>query len=318
MNTRNVGIMGVAAVVIVVCLLYSWVQYGDDGVDETQDETFDGTWYPVYSYRTGLEAEIILPESFEVVSGDGVVTMSAEGVSRTFTIVSDHEAVSSDGYQSQLYLEDGTLYLIQMYSDPDLHGLIYIAMSGDSRATLPSDPVDISGASYDVTVRMCNGVEFRETVAEGVLAVDTHSFHIAKGIVSFGSSDMSFTGFVKTDGTRVVVTGYSERDGGYYPFNMVLDDGAMFSATGSPGSQYTYAGSSDGFSTDMTEGEAVLGDETLEVHLEDGLVNIINDRAFYPGSVVWTLGDDLVLFGSWSVLAYDGSEYAFLAQNIMA
>lgn len=318
MNSKNIKILGVAAAVIVVCLLYSWVQYGDDGVDETQTETFDGTWYPVYTYSAGMDGMPDIPGSFVVTTSGGSVTLGADDGAMEFTKVSDREAVSTEGYQVQLYLEDGILYVLQIYTDADLHGLVYVAMSRDSQASLPSDPVDISGASYGVSVRMCNGVEFRETVAEGILTIDEHAFHIASGTVSFGDFETTYRGFVKTDGERSVVTGFAVRDGAWYPFNMVVGDGVMFTVTGSPGTQYSYAGSSSGFATDLPDGEVSVQGDVLEVHIEDGLVNVLNDRVFYPGSVVWTLGDDLVLFGFGSVLAHDGSGYVFLAENVVA
>ena len=42
MNPKNVRTMAVAAVVIVICLLFSWVQYGGSPSEE-QDGGFDGT-----------------------------------------------------------------------------------------------------------------------------------------------------------------------------------------------------------------------------------------------------------------------------------
>ena len=60
MNPKNVRTMAVAAVVIVICLLFSWVQYGGSPSEE-QDGGFDGTWYPVYSYNSGIPAEVTVP-----------------------------------------------------------------------------------------------------------------------------------------------------------------------------------------------------------------------------------------------------------------
>lgn len=42
MNPKNVRTMAVAAVVIVICLLFSWAQYGGSPSEE-QDGGFDGT-----------------------------------------------------------------------------------------------------------------------------------------------------------------------------------------------------------------------------------------------------------------------------------
>ena len=65
MNVKNVKLMAVAAVIIAVCLLFSWVQYGDESPEV--DDTFDGVWYPVYTYDSGISAEITAPEQLEAI-----------------------------------------------------------------------------------------------------------------------------------------------------------------------------------------------------------------------------------------------------------
>ena len=144
MNVKNVKLMAVAAVIIAVCLLFSWVQYGDESPEV--DDTFDGVWYPVYTYDSGISAEITAPEQLEATVAGGSVILT-DGVDTVeYILISEHEAVSvSSGVANQLYLEDGTLYLISVYDEPDLNGIIYMAMSKDASADLPDDRVDLTG-----------------------------------------------------------------------------------------------------------------------------------------------------------------------------
>ena len=184
MNPKNVRTMAVAAVVIVICLLFSWVQYGGSPSEE-QDGGFDGTWYPVYSYNSGIPAEVTVPESLTASSDDHSVTLS-------------------DG-ASEL--------LVTVYDDAEINGIIYIAMSRDSTATLPSDRVDLTGTTLETSVSMSDGESFT-AMPSAILTIESHSFHIAKGTVASEGGSYDFTGFVKSDGTRSVIVGcYVASDG---------------------------------------------------------------------------------------------------------
>ena len=65
MNAKNIKMMAVAAVIIVICLLFSWVNYGN-GAGDGQEDSFEGTWYPVYSYESGTDFVVDVPEYLEV------------------------------------------------------------------------------------------------------------------------------------------------------------------------------------------------------------------------------------------------------------
>ena len=162
MNANNVKMMAAAAVVIVICLLFSWVQYGgESGDDPEQEESFEGVWYPVYTYNSGITGEIAAPEQLTASVVDGVVSIVDGETALAFPMVSDREAVSErDGVGYQLYLEDDILYLITIFDDRDMSGIVYMAMSRDSTATLPSDKVDLSGTTMDMAGAVSNGVEF--------------------------------------------------------------------------------------------------------------------------------------------------------------
>lgn len=310
MNAKNVRTMAVTAVVIVICLLFSWVQYGDTQSEDRPGYTFDGTWYPVYSYSSGGDLEVNVPESVEIVSSDGTLTVGYLGYTTEFRTMSDREAVSvEDGIRVQLYLEGDNLFLIQESFEPS--AIAYVAMTRDSTATLPSDLVDLEGSSYDVTLRMTDGKEFQDTGAEATVTVDSHSFHVARMTIASGDTVSDAIGFVKSDGQRTVVTGAISGPEGQGQFNMVVEDGqvsvSMFVGYN------CYVGGSTEVVTDLSDGELLFdGGVVMEVDVEAGMATIGNGSEYVPGMVLWTMGDDYLSFGV-SVLYQTGSEYRLLA-----
>ena len=239
-----------------------------------------------------------------------------------FPMVSDCEAVSErDGVGYQLYLEDGILYLIMIFDDRDMSGIVYMAMSGDSTATLPSDKVDLSGTTMDMTGAVSNGVEFNNG-GQVTFAVDSHAFHVAKGTIVSEDRSYEFTGFVKSDGSRSVIIGCcTGADGSTGIINAVVEGGeGAFSFN--DGYAYMYGGQTSGMTTSLVDGtiDVVTSFETLvfEVDVEGCLANVMNELGYFPGAVMWTLGDDCLLFGYGSVAAFDGSEYVFVLNKMVA
>ena len=55
-----------------------------------------------------------------------------------------------------------------------------------------------------------------------------------------------------------------------------------------------------------------------DVDVEGCLANVVGDVICFPASVMWTLGDDYLLFGSGSIAAADGSEYFLVVNNLVA
>ena len=313
MNPKNVRTMAAAAVVIVICLLFSWVQYGDVSQDgDVPEDSLEGTWHPVYSYNSGLDVVINVPDSLDVTVEGESVMLGTDGQYLEFRMVSDREAVSvNDGRDYQLYLEDGTLYLITIHRTSDVHGIVYVAMSRDATATLPSDVVDLEGSQYDMVLRMTNGYEFREMEIAADVTVDSHAFHIVRVTVAMESGSVGAIGFVKSDGSRTVITGaIVEGSDSYGQFNMVIDgDGVMLSMS----TRYAYAGGTDGVATDLGNGDLALPDGTImDVVVEAGMAAIGDDSGYAPGMVCWTMGDDYITSGK-TVIVWDGSSYTVLA-----
>ena len=323
MNANNVKMMAAAAVVIVICLLFSWVQYGGDpGDDSAQEDSFEGVWYPVYTYNSGIAGEITAPEQLTASVADGVVSIADGETTLRFPMVSDCEAVSErDGVGYQLYLEDGILYMITIFDDRDMSGIVYMAMSRDSAATLPSDRVDLSGTTLEMTGAVCNGVDFNNG-GQVTFAVDSHAFHVAKGTIVSENRSYEFTGFVKSDGSGSVIIGCcTGADGFTGTINAVVEGGeGAFSFN--DGYAYMYGGQTPGMTVDLVDGtiDVVTSFETLvfEVDIEGCLANVTNELGYFPGAVMWTLGDDCLLFGYGSVAAFDGSEYVFVLNNMVA
>ena len=200
MNAKNIKMMAVAAVIIVICLLFSWVNYGN-GAGDGQEDSFEGTWYPVYSYESGTDFVVDVPEYLEATVSEGIVSLTYQGSTINYTLISDVEAVSPTyGVEYQLYLEDGILYMFSIGAGDGNHGLAYIAMSRDSTATLPSDRVDLTGTASELTFHMCNGAEFRPTEYVASITVDSNSFHVAEGTILMDGLSIDYSGFVKSDG----------------------------------------------------------------------------------------------------------------------
>lgn len=216
MKSKNVSIIVAAAVIIAICLLFSWVQYGGDHGQQQDDGSFEGTWMPVYSYTPGGETPVAPGDL--TVTADGAVLVCTNGETATeYRMVQERLYQTDDGY-SVLYLEDGVLYSMTYAEDG---GFSYAAYSRDSHATLPSDPMDLSGTTYGIQL-VAGG-----TQAEGVLTIDSHSFHVIRGTLTYGETSVSFTGFVMTlDSVYVQGQGQLGEDVG--EFACVITDGRAY------------------------------------------------------------------------------------------
>ena len=270
----------------------------------------------VYSNVFGNESGGSVGEFTATVSGDSV-RLSGEYVSGTYILMSDREAVSVDaGAGTQIYLEDGFLYLVSVFYMGGTTGIVYVVASQNASLTPPDDPSDLAGISMDMTVRRCNGIEFRDSVPV-TFTVDSHSRHIASGTIESDVASYGFSGFVKTDGSRSVILGSYWDNHGHGAFYAVVEGGE---AAFSMGGGISRSGHSPGFATDLTDGvliaEASAGNLLFEVDADAGLANIVGDIARYPATVMWTLGDDCLVFGNGSVAVFDASEYVFLVNRL--
>lgn len=324
MNAKNIKMMAVVAAIIVICLLFSWVNYGN-GAGDGQEDSFEGTWYPVYSYESGTDFVVDVPEYLEATVSEGTVSLTYQGSTIEFMLISDVEAVSPTyGVEYQLYLEDGILYMFSIGAGDGDHGLAYIAMSRDSSATLPSDRVDLTGTASELTFRMCNGAEFRPTEYPASITVDSNSFHVAEGTILMDGLTIDYSGFVKSDGSRSIITGYySDTDGGVGKIDVLVEDGQVAVAMDRT---YAVVSQPEGLDTDLGDGmltiETGSGSYTMDVDVSGGLVNVSGDAGstyiFIPGTVLWTMGDDYVLMKGGSILSYDGSEYSLVVNRFVA
>ena len=309
MNPKNIRTMAVAAVVIVMCLLFSWVQYGDH-VPEESDDRFEGVWYPVYTYDSGMSAEISVPEFLEITVADGTVLLTDGANTAEYILVSEHEAVSAFvGVTNQLYLEDGTLYLISVYDEPQLNGIVYMAMSRDASATLTDDRVDLTGYSAEVGWGLPDGDGFDYPDDRGMFAVDSSSFHIAKGSVVSGNFDIRFTGFVKSDAEETVIFGYyTDADGGAGLFNAAIIDEEVTAAVMYPDAVFSFMSAelptNLGYGTIVEDGSQ----SRFEVAAENGMAYVFY-RNYILGMFMWTLGEDYLYLEDGSVLSYDDGHY---------
>ncbi len=105
MNAKSVNIIAVTAIVIVMCLLFSWVQYNDQ--DGDAGEGMSGEWYPVYVYRIDSVADTEVPKSLTVTVERFSVTVTYGQSVTDFVLASDCEGVSAAGYSAQPCLDAG-------------------------------------------------------------------------------------------------------------------------------------------------------------------------------------------------------------------
>ena len=308
MNSKNVKLMAAAAVIIVVCLLFSWVQYGDEAPRES-DDSFEGVWYPVYTYNSGMSAEMSAPEQLEATVVDGSVELTDGGIVMEYVLVSEHEAVSaSAGATKQLYLEDGMLYLIYVYDDPDLNGMIYMAMSRDASATLPDDRIDITGFQAETGWGMVDGRGFQYPSDLATFSVESDSFHIARGTIVSSNFDVDFIGFVKSDAEETVVVGcYTDADGSAGLFNAVIIDGDVTAALMYRDTVVSFFTAE--LPTNLAPGKLIVdGSVVGQVDVENGMA-YASYQGFVPGTFMWTLDEDFVCLEDGSLLSYDGGAY---------
>ena len=206
-----------------------------------------------------------------------------------------------------------------MYGDAEINGIIYIAMSRDSTATLPSDRVDLTGTTLETSVSMSDGESFT-AMPSATLTVESHSFHIAKGTVASEGGSFDFTGFVKSDGTRSVIVGcYVASDGSVGMFDAVIEGGeGAFALEGINVIVGQTSGMTSGLPDGSIEIETHFDTMVFDVDVEGCLANMVGDVICFPASVMWTLGDDYLLFGSGSIAVADGSEYFLVVNNLVA
>lgn len=313
MNPQNIRTMAVAAVVIVACLLYSWVQYDGPEAEGPTLEDADGTWTTLYTYYTDGMSMDGVPGEFSLTYLDGTVVMEAEGLSLEFVEVSDREAVWTGGYDTQIYLEGDILYLVSLGAGS---GMGYMAMSRDGGVTLPSDAVDLTGLESAVVVITSDRDGAVGASYEGTLRVTSDSFHVARGTVSVGSSVLSFAGFVKTDGGRTVIAGVCDSDAGSALFGCVFEDGEVMFSTTACGDTL-YAGGSPGASVESGDGPVTVDGIAMDLEVDSGLVAVSPGGIVLMGAVMWTLDGEIAVLSLGVVIVGEGGSYSVVAGSAM-
>ena len=322
MKAGNASIMAVAAVVVVACLLFSWAYLDDSASDDDAERgTFDGTWYPVYESSVGDDVVISEPEMLFATDNGHVVTLTDGELTLEYVKISDREAVGSS-YASQLYLEDGVLYMVYISADPDIPGMLYIAMSQDPDADVGLAEPDLIGLSWDVEVRSTNGDDVRDARA-GNIEITDHTDRIASGTASVEDSDSrQFYAFVKEGADRTVLVGYMEDSADCRLFSCVIEGGeVMFSIIGddsligiaslasSSGFPETFSGHMAVETSPGTLDVAVTGDRGLFM-MDLGTVGA-------PGALTWSLEGEYVLFGFGSLAHWGGDGFALIVNNMV-
>ena len=322
MRSGNVSIIAAVAVIVAICLLFSWVYLDDSASDDDSGrETFDGTWYPVYESSVGDDVVISEPERLVATDDGSVVTLTDGESTLEYVKISDREAVGSS-YGSQLYLEDGVLYMVHISADPDFPGMLYVAMTQDSDADVDFAEPDLIGLSWDLELCTTNGYEIRDARA-GSIEITDHTDRIASGTASVEDSDSrQFYAFVKEGADRTVLVGYMEDSADCRLFSCVIEGGeVMFSIIGddsligiaslasSSGFPETFSGHMAVETSPGTLDVAVTGDRGLFM-MDLGTVGA-------PGALTWSLEGEYVLFGFGSLAHWGGDGYALIVNNMV-
>ena len=322
MKAGNASIMAVAAVVVALCLLFSWVYLDDPASDDDAGrETFDGMWYPVYESSVGDDIVITEPEMLVATDDGSVVTLTDGESTREYVKISDREAVGSS-YASQLYLEDGMLYMIYISADSDFPGMLYVAMTQDPDADVDFAEPDLIGLLWDVELLSTNGYEVRDARA-GSIEITDHTDRIASGTVSVENTDSrQFHAFVKEGADRTVLIGFMEDsancrlfscviEGGEVMFSIIRDDSLTGIASLASSSGFPEAPSGH-MSVETTDGAldvAVTGDRGLFM-MDLGVVGA-------PGVLTWSLEGEYVLSGFGSLALWNGDGYELVVNNMV-
>ncbi len=141
MNRKNIGVIAVTAIIILVCLLFSWTSYDDDSQvrwDEAEDE-----WSLIYTYSTGGErpnypAEVVL------MSSGKTLTLTSDTISGEVIRITGTDAqISGQDNGLQLYFDGNYLYIIHKSESGEI--LTYGAYSRGTSAEFPG----ILGADED-------------------------------------------------------------------------------------------------------------------------------------------------------------------------
>lgn len=322
MKAGNASIMAVAAVVVVACLLFSWAYLDDSASDDDAERgTFDGTWYPVYESSVGDDVVISEPEMLFATDNGHVVTLTDGELTLEYVKISDREAVGSS-YASQLYLEDGVLYMVYISADPDIPGMLYIAMSQDPDADVGLAEPDLIGLSWDVEVRSTNGDDVRDARA-GNIEITDHTDRIASGTVSVeDSGSKQFSAFVKEGADRTVLVGYMGDSADCRLFSCVIEGGeVMLSTIGDdPMTGIASFASSSVFPETPSGHMAVETSEgVLDVAVagDCGLFTMDLGAFGVPGVLTWSLEGEYVLSGSGSLALWNGDGCSLVVNNMV-
>ena len=318
------AVMTVTAVVILAALLFSWAQ-SDDGEEDRPIEDVGGSWSLVLSCsESGIPFET---GDIDITVDGQELTVRTEGFDfdETFLIVSPYEAVNTRaGFSSQLYIENGSLFLITVI---DIYGLesertsiSYGLYDRSGQSEFPGDEIVLECSSFTMDLMSMSldpvmGDGPVETTSVEVV-IDSTDLHIVHGRIVSDDGEVGFRGFPKTDGRDVNIVFTLDGEMGEGAFVIHRDGSVDLSYHG----DYFLLWGSTG---DIADSMGVCGKHevgrvgtettTMYISSEGGLYVISSDRMGYTGVEIPMLGGEYVLsmfrsFGSLGVLVWNASD----------
>ncbi len=283
MDSSNKKTAGAVVIVLIIVLLFSWQYMGQE--EKGTSSPMEGEWLVADMIQMQTATENITGYSTEFapaeihVEGD-ILTLTSDGTSLNFAMVSDTEAVSIDfSGKWQLYLHDGVLYSVTTNQKitEEASGVVSLITVLTRDGSLPADYSlpDMQDDAYTVIASLYNeGNTFLEETAVSFYVDGQNTVGLEMTISAWDVEDKAL-GFLKTDGNGMVTVFCITTSGAVY--NMVIDDGEVVALTGidSSYSPRYYVFDGQGILSEDTYG---LGDGTV-ISTTEGLVYTVD--AFY-------------------------------------
>ena len=309
MDKNNKKTAGAVVIVLIIVLLFSWQYMGQE--EKGSSSPMEGEWLVADMIQMQTATENITGYSTDFapaeihVEGD-ILTMTSDGTSLNFAMVSDTEAVSMDfSGKWQLYLHDGVLYSVttnQVITE-EASGVVSVIVVMTRDGSLPADfsLPDMQDDAYTVIASLYNeGNTFLEEAAVSFYVDDQNAVGLEMSISAWDVEDKAL-GFLKTDGNGMVTVFCITTSGAVY--NMVIDDGEVVALTGidSSYSPRYYVFDGQGILSEDTYG---LGDDTM-ICTTEGLAYTVD--AFYEdGRLCVKTEEGNLIFGV-QALGIDGA-----------
>ncbi len=237
MDKANKKTAGAVVIVLIIVLLFSWQYIGQE---KEKESPMEGEWQVAETISMSVYVEAPIGYSAEFppvnahVEGD-ILTLTSDGSSMKFAMVSDIEAVSMDYSEKlQLYLHNDTLYLFSAEQEEaeGIDGVMatVIVMTRDGLSSVDDDLPDMVGDAYAAIAGMYDDSNaFLQEIAVSV-TVDDQDMAMLSLSVTTGDIKDKAIGLLKTDDKGKTVLFCITALG--FVFDIVIEDDEVVALTG--------------------------------------------------------------------------------------